>query len=101
MASPRDWVRMMKASIKRNAPKFNTDRMVQEYVERFYLPGLDASERLRADNLRRAKELAAFRSKLRNNWQAISVERVARWAATATRLLARPSPRGRTSSWAN
>jgi starch phosphorylase len=35
---PRDWVRMMKASIARLGPAFNAQRMVVEYVESMYLP---------------------------------------------------------------
>ena len=35
---PRDWVRMMKASIARLGPLFNAQRMVVEYVETMYLP---------------------------------------------------------------
>ncbi|MGD2126516.1 MAG: alpha-glucan family phosphorylase [Desulfobacteraceae bacterium] len=33
---PHDWVKVMKESIKGNAPRFSTRRMVKEYIERFY-----------------------------------------------------------------
>lgn len=33
---PHDWVRIMKAAIKSNAPRFSARRMVKEYVEKFY-----------------------------------------------------------------
>jgi glycogen phosphorylase len=33
------WVQMMKASIKTNAPLFNTDRMLMDYVAKMYAPG--------------------------------------------------------------
>lgn len=36
---PRRWVAMMKASIKTNAPAFNTHRMIADYVTRIYAPG--------------------------------------------------------------
>jgi glycogen phosphorylase len=36
---PHGWVQMMKASIRTNAPVFNTDRMVAEYVAKMYAPG--------------------------------------------------------------
>ncbi len=36
---PHGWVQMMKASIKTNAPAFNTDRMVADYVVQMYAPG--------------------------------------------------------------
>jgi starch phosphorylase len=35
---PRRWLAMMKQSIARLGTQFNTNRMVEEYVERFYLP---------------------------------------------------------------
>jgi starch phosphorylase len=36
---PQGWVQMMKASIRTNAPVFNTDRMVADYVAKMYAPG--------------------------------------------------------------
>ena len=33
---PRDWVRVMKAAIKSNAPRFSARRMVKEYIDKFY-----------------------------------------------------------------
>ncbi|MDV2991061.1 MAG: Glycogen phosphorylase [Chroococcidiopsis sp. SAG 2025] len=36
---PHRWIQMMKASIKTNAPLFNTDRMIADYVTRIYAPG--------------------------------------------------------------
>lgn len=35
---PRRWITKMKASMKRLCPIFNTNRMVMEYIERFYVP---------------------------------------------------------------
>lgn len=37
---PHEFVRVMKAAIKSVAPRFNTRRMVKEYVSRFYLEAL-------------------------------------------------------------
>ncbi|MBD2090431.1 alpha-glucan family phosphorylase [Microcoleus sp. FACHB-1515] len=39
---PQNWVRMMKASIRTNAPLFNTDRMVADYVAKMYAPGVES-----------------------------------------------------------
>lgn len=39
---PHKWVAMMKASIRTNAPSFNSDRMVAQYVTRAYLQESDA-----------------------------------------------------------
>ncbi|MCD8489162.1 MAG: alpha-glucan family phosphorylase [Desertifilum sp.] len=40
---PARWIQMMKASIKTNAPAFNTDRMVGDYVTQIYAPGNPAT----------------------------------------------------------
>ncbi|HEY5125648.1 MAG TPA: hypothetical protein VIK14_18120, partial [Ignavibacteria bacterium] len=34
---PVNWVKLIKSSIKNLAPYFNTDRMVKEYTEMFYM----------------------------------------------------------------
>ncbi len=39
---PHGWIKMMKASIKTNAPLFNTDRMIADYVTQVYAPGSPA-----------------------------------------------------------
>jgi starch phosphorylase len=40
---PHGWIQMMKASIKTNAPLFNTDRMIADYVTQVYAPGCSTS----------------------------------------------------------
>jgi starch phosphorylase len=37
------WLAMMKASIERVTPRFSSDRMVREYVERYYEPAARAA----------------------------------------------------------
>ena len=37
---PRDWVRIMKDSIKSNGAAFSTRRMIKEYINKFYAPAL-------------------------------------------------------------
>ncbi|MBD2022587.1 alpha-glucan family phosphorylase [Leptolyngbya sp. FACHB-36] len=37
---PHGWVQMMKASIRTNAPAFNTHRMIADYVTQIYAPGI-------------------------------------------------------------
>lgn len=46
---PHGWVQMMKASIQTNSPRFNTDRMIADYVTQLYAPGsATPSEPIRA-----------------------------------------------------
>jgi len=39
---PHRWVQMMKASVKTNAPLFNTHRMIIDYVSQVYVPEIAA-----------------------------------------------------------
>ena len=39
---PHGWVAVMKEAIRSNAPRFSTRRMVREYLDRFYVPALQA-----------------------------------------------------------
>jgi starch phosphorylase len=37
---PHGWVKLMKESIRSNAPRFSARRMIKEYIEKFYVPAL-------------------------------------------------------------
>jgi starch phosphorylase len=39
---PRDWVKMVKESIRSNAPRFSARRMAKDYVTQMYLPAYNA-----------------------------------------------------------
>jgi starch phosphorylase len=73
---PRGWTSFIKASIRNIAPRFNTNRMVHQYFQQFYLPAALRAERLAADDLARAKELAAWLHKIRQEWSQIRIGRV-------------------------
>lgn len=73
---PRGWIRKMKASITRLAPVFNTNRMVQEYLEKLYLPALRRARILGENNLRRSIERAHFVDRLRAAWDHLSIDDV-------------------------
>ena len=73
---PREWIRRMKRSIMTLVPVFNTNRMVEEYAERCYLPSHRRARNLSADHLRAAKDLAAWRKRLSGEWGQVKVEAV-------------------------
>src|SRR5262249_35615582 len=73
---PRGWLKMMKASISTCVPFFNTNRMVQEYMEKAYWPSAQRIARLSADNLKRAAQLARWRRGLQRGWSSVRVESV-------------------------
>jgi starch phosphorylase len=73
---PRDWLRRMKRTISTNVPFFNTNRMVQQYVEICYWPSAQRFLGLAADGLKRAGELATWRRRLGQSWGQVKVENV-------------------------
>jgi starch phosphorylase len=73
---PRGWVNFMKRSMTTVCPFFNTNRMVQEYVEKCYWPSDRRFNQLAADRLKRANELARWRQRLAQGWGQVRIENV-------------------------
>ena len=73
---PRRWIERMKASIGNLCHFFNTHRMVREYTERFYLPAAERQGRLTADGMARARSLAAWKERVRDQWSKVRIESV-------------------------
>jgi starch phosphorylase len=73
---PRGWIRRMKRSIMTLVPVFNTNRMVEEYTERCYVPSHQRFARLETDHLTAAKELAVWRRRVSSDWGQVKVEGV-------------------------
>jgi len=73
---PREWVEKMKAGLSRLVPIFNTHRMVQDYMNRFYLPSARRFDSLCRDNFAGALELSRWLQKIRTGWHDVSVEEV-------------------------
>jgi starch phosphorylase len=73
---PRNWIKKMKASIITLCPHFNTHRMLEEYEEWFYRPAQTYTERLRADHMTEAKNLAEWYRKIEANWTQVSIAEV-------------------------
>jgi starch phosphorylase len=70
---PRPWIAKMKSAMRAIGPEFNTNRMVREYTERMYLPALDRGSDLSANNFARAKQVAAWKRLLRENWHGMKI----------------------------
>jgi len=74
---PHGWITRMKAAMQAICPVFNTNRMVHEYAERFYLPAAQRGQRLAAEGQARAKSLADWKARLREQWPTVRIEQVA------------------------
>jgi len=70
---PRGWIARMKSSIRTVCPVFNTDRMVYEYTERFYLPASSRARHLSKDGFKRARELAGWDARVRQHWAQVAL----------------------------
>ncbi|MEI6633482.1 MAG: alpha-glucan family phosphorylase [Chlamydiota bacterium] len=73
---PREWVEIMKNSIRTLCPVFNTNRMAGEYTEMMYLPALAHWKRVAAGGMAEARELAAWKAALRAQWSGIAIKDV-------------------------
>jgi glycogen phosphorylase len=73
---PRGWLKVAKRSLKTLAPVFNTNRMLQEYMQTCYWPSQQRFLSLTGDNTRSAKALAAWRKTLERTWPQVRVESV-------------------------
>ncbi|MFA7388254.1 MAG: alpha-glucan family phosphorylase [Thiohalobacteraceae bacterium] len=67
------WVQMSKASIKSILPQFNSQRMVMDYVRDFYSAAAGQCRKLAADKYKGARELAAWKAKIRRTWPKFSL----------------------------
>jgi starch phosphorylase len=70
---PHGWVAKMKASMTKLSPVFNTNRMVAEYAERFYIPAGKRYLRLTADRAARIRPLVAWRKRLHTHGSEVKV----------------------------
>ncbi len=65
---PRRWVTRMKNAIRTTNPVFNTQRMVQEYADRFYVPATRRRIDMQANKRERSKKLAEWKKRVRACW---------------------------------
>lgn len=73
---PRAWICRMKNSIQRITPRFNTDRMVRDYVRRIYNPAAARWQYLTGEAMSKAKTLAMWKSNMKSLWPGFSIKDV-------------------------
>jgi starch phosphorylase len=73
---PRKWITLMKESIRAICPIFNSSRMICEYYEGFYRPCSETSLHLSSDNFNKARELAEWKARVREQWGTLKVMKV-------------------------
>ncbi|MCU1369371.1 MAG: hypothetical protein JWO77_565 [Ilumatobacteraceae bacterium] len=75
-AVPHGWLRRVKANLVSLGPAVVASRMVRDYTSELYEPTAAAAEALRADRCARAKDLAAWKGRVRSEWGAVKIAAV-------------------------
>ncbi len=70
---PVAWMRRAAAAIATVTPRFNAQRMVRDYVERYYQPAAERGEAFVADR-ERAAELADWRARVNEHWSTVQLQ---------------------------
>jgi starch phosphorylase len=73
---PRGWLAMMKTSLHRLCPMFNTHRMVMEYWSRFYVTSAKRRFELIERDWEGLKGLAAWRERIMYNWSNVKIKEI-------------------------
>lgn len=72
---PTHWIQKSKNAMKSLIPQYNSQRMVMDYIHRFYMPAAAHGKRLgHGGGLERASELASWKAKVRAHWPEIYLE---------------------------
>ena len=74
--TPREWIRMMKASMRRLCPIFNTHRMLEDYVDGFYVPAAVLHQKMQRERNKTAESFAGWKQKVRTHWKEVRIQEV-------------------------
>jgi starch phosphorylase len=69
-----EWITLSKASMKSITPRFNAQRMVMDYMRKFYGPASLQHARLSADDYRLAKTLAQWKQHVAHCWKGVTIK---------------------------
>jgi len=70
---PRGWIGMMRNSMCTLAARFNSHRMVQDYVHRFYVPSALNWKRIGLNGFEGARQLTRWADRMRANWSQLQI----------------------------
>jgi starch phosphorylase len=71
-----EWIHMAKRSIMTLLPRYNSQRMVGEYLQKFYAPASVRGREFVRDNYAVARELATWKRRVRAGWGAVALRAV-------------------------
>jgi glycogen phosphorylase len=73
---PGRWLEMVKHTLGTLAPKVQATRMVQDYVSTLYVPAATSGAALAAGDFAGARDLAAWKGRVRATWNGVRVDHV-------------------------
>lgn len=68
---PSSWVAKIKASMTELTPRYSSNRMMKEYVEKVYQPAADAYRKRAKDGAKLARELVLWQERISHCWRGI------------------------------
>jgi len=71
------WIKKAKRSMASILPRFNTVRMLNDYIKGFYLPASQQGKRLSDNNYAQAQTLAHWKANIRNCWNGVRIRQLA------------------------
>ncbi|MGH8767787.1 MAG: alpha-glucan family phosphorylase, partial [Burkholderiales bacterium] len=71
-----EWIKLAKRSMVSLLPRFNTSRMMGEYVAKFYLPASQQGRRYSENHFETAHTIAAWKHRVREAWPRVSLRRL-------------------------
>ena len=67
------WIEMAKRSLVSVLPRFNSTRMLSEYIDKFYAPAAAQGRRYSRDGFANARAIAAWKAKVRAAWDKVGM----------------------------
>ena len=86
----REWVGYIKNTIAKVACDFTTNRMLTDYINQYYAPQSEEVKLMTAKDFAKARELAAWKTRVRREWENVSVISRTQPATTYDLTLATP-----------
>jgi len=71
-----DWVKMSKRSMSTIMPRFNSKRMVGEYLAKCYLPASQQHHLYQENHYETARTIAAWKARIRHAWPGVTLRRL-------------------------
>ncbi|MHB8904978.1 MAG: alpha-glucan family phosphorylase [Melioribacteraceae bacterium] len=68
---PRSWISMMKSSMKKLGPVYNSHRMVEQYATKFYFDAHQKRMTLMENNWEKGKAFSQWKNRLYANWDKV------------------------------